>query len=74
MTKSIFRAFSPFSAGFRPRFLPRRNSGGADFQAAKELGVEICRAPGLPGKWAPLSAAQAIRDGIGRILRKEGIL
>lgn len=74
MIKSILRAFSPFNAGFRPRFLPRRKPGGADFLAAKELGAEVLHALGLPGKWAPLSAAQAVWGGIDRILRQEGIL
>ncbi len=55
-------------------FLCWRKPGGADFQAAKELGAEAIHALGLPGKWAPLSAAQAIQNGIDRILQEEGIL
>ena len=44
------------------------------FQAAKELGALAIHALGLPVNWAPLSAAQAIQNGIDRILQEEGIL
>ena len=38
--------------------------GGMDRQAARELGVRVVDAPGLPGKTAPQSAASAIADTI----------
>lgn len=36
--------------------------GGVDFEAAKELGISAVLCPGLPGKYAPLSSARAIKD------------
>ena len=33
-----------------------------------QLGLRALTAPGLPGKWAPLTAAQAIRDAVYNIL------
>ena len=41
--------------------------GGVDFAAAKELSVTAAACPGLPGKYAPLSSAQAILACIKRI-------
>ncbi len=38
--------------------------GGVDFEAAKKLGISAALCPGLPGKYAPLSSARAIRDSI----------
>lgn len=35
--------------------------GGVDFKAAEELGVSAVLCPGLPGRYAPLSSAKAIR-------------
>ena len=40
--------------------------GGIDFTAAKELLVTAMACPGLPGKYAPLSSAKAIRASIER--------
>ena len=42
--------------------------GGTDFEAARAFGLRALTAPGLPGKWAPLTAAQAIRDAVYNIL------
>ena len=36
--------------------------GGVDFEAAKKQGISAVLCPGLPGKYAPLSSARAIRD------------
>lgn len=36
--------------------------GGVDFEAARELGISAVLCPGLPGKYAPLSSARAIRE------------
>lgn len=38
--------------------------GGVDYPAALELGISAHLCPGLPGRCAPLSSAEAIRDAI----------
>ncbi len=38
--------------------------GGVDFQAAQEFGINAVLCPGLPGKYAPASSAEAIRKVI----------
>lgn len=38
--------------------------GGVDFQEAEKLGIHAALCPGLPGKYAPLSSARAIRQRI----------
>ncbi len=42
---------------------------GFDADAAARLGMHLTRAPGLPGKCAPESAAEAIRDSIYSIIQ-----
>lgn len=42
--------------------------GGVDRAAAKELGLRVLQAPGLPGRTAPVTAAAAIRDSVYHIL------
>lgn len=42
--------------------------GGVDQEAAKELGLRVLQAPGLPGRTAPVTAAAAIRDAVYHIL------
>lgn len=42
--------------------------GGIDRAAAKELGLRVLQAPGLPGRTAPVTAAAAIRDAVYHIL------
>ena len=42
--------------------------GGVDQAAAKELGLRVLQAPGLPGRTAPVTAAAAIRDAVYHIL------
>lgn len=44
--------------------------GGVDLEAARELGVEVVWARGLPGKVAPVTAARAIRQTIYYILQE----
>ncbi len=44
--------------------------GGVDFQSAAELGVRCVWALSLPGKVAPVSAGQAIRDTVYNMLRE----
>lgn len=46
--------------------------GGVDFAAGEELGIRIIWARGLPGKVAPLTAAEAIRDAVYHILEERG--
>lgn len=46
--------------------------GGVDFAAADELGVPVIWARGLPGKTAPLTAAEILRDAIDHILEERG--
>ena len=45
--------------------------GGIDRAAAKESGLRLTWAPGLPGRTAPVTAAAAIRDSVYHILREE---
>lgn len=42
--------------------------GGVDAEAARALGVRHIHALGLPGKWAPDSAAEAVKEAIYNIL------
>ena len=42
--------------------------GGVDPAAAEEMGLHILQAPGLPGRTAPVTAAEAIRDSVYHIL------
>lgn len=44
--------------------------GGVDFEAAKEVGVRVIWALSLPGKVAPVTAAEIIRDTIHNILEE----
>ena len=46
--------------------------GGIDQEAAKARGLRLTRAPGLPGRTAPVTAAAAIRESVYHILREEG--
>ena len=45
--------------------------GGFDEKAIPEAGLQLIRAPGLPGKCAPKSAGYAIADAVLRILKLE---
>jgi dipicolinate synthase subunit A len=47
--------------------------GGIAFEAAAELGVKAIWALSLPGKVAPVTAGQAIRDTIYNILQELGV-
>lgn len=38
--------------------------GGLDFAAAQELGINAVQCPGLPGRYAPLSSALAIKETV----------
>ena len=42
--------------------------GGVDPAAAEEMGLHLIQAPGLPGRTAPVTAAEAIRDSVYHIL------
>ena len=48
--------------------------GGIDMNAVKLLGLYAIEERGLPGKAAPVSAAQTIRNGIYHILEEKGVL
>lgn len=45
--------------------------GGVDFEAAEDLGIRTMHALSLPGKWAPETAAAAIREAVLNILDEE---
>ncbi len=45
--------------------------GGIDRAAARKRGLRVTQAPGLPGRTAPVTAAEAIRDAVYHILREE---
>lgn len=47
--------------------------GGVDYAAAQQLGVKAIQALSLPGKTAPASAADIIKDTIINIIREEAI-
>ncbi len=47
--------------------------GGVDFHAARRRGIKTIHALSLPGKVAPISAAEAMRDTIYNILHEWGI-
>ena len=48
--------------------LLRKEKGISQRAAAKELGLRVLQAPGLPGRTAPVTAAAAIRDAVYHIL------
>lgn len=45
--------------------------GGIDRERAEQLGLRCIGAPGLPGRYAPISAAELIHEAIRNILREE---
>lgn len=38
--------------------------GGVDYAAARKMGVQAVKLPGLPGKYAPYTSARIIADTI----------
>lgn len=48
--------------------------GGVDFAAAEKLGIRTQLALGLPGKWAPGAAGEAIGQTICHFLQRGGLL
>lgn len=44
--------------------------GGADYEAARELGLNAVLCPGLPGRYAPASSAEAVKEAVERILKE----
>lgn len=46
--------------------------GGVDPQAAIDCGIEVIRAPGLPGKYAPATAGMIIAETIAEYFLKKG--
>ncbi|MBE5816886.1 MAG: hypothetical protein E7315_04090 [Clostridiales bacterium] len=47
--------------------------GGVDFTAARAMGIDAELYPGLPGRYFPLSAGEAVYTAIKRIMGKENI-
>ena len=45
--------------------------GGFDSEAAQRLGLKVIAAPGLPGEYAPISAAELMRESIYAIIAEE---
>ena len=45
-------------------------AGGVDYAAARKMGVQAVKLPGLPGKYAPYTSAQIIADTIFQKLRE----
>lgn len=45
--------------------------GGVDFASAQKLGINAALCPGLPGKYAPASSAEAIKETIERIFKED---
>lgn len=54
-------------------FIPILHLSGVDFETAKLLGIRVVWALSLPGKVAPVTAAQIIRDTIFNILQEQQI-
>lgn len=48
------------------------NPGGVDFQKSKELGIKTVWALGLPGKVAPVTAAEIMKETVYNILEELG--
>lgn len=42
--------------------------GGTDFEAARAFGIRARLAPGLPGRWSPETAAEAVRLAVYNII------
>lgn len=47
--------------------------GGVDFQKAKDLGLKVIWALSLPGKTAPITSGEIIKETISNILYEEGV-
>lgn len=47
--------------------------GGIDYNAAKDLGINVIHALGLPGKYSPVSAANIIKETIYNIIEERGM-
>jgi len=45
--------------------------GGFDGKLAENIGLRVCRAPGLPGKSAPLSAAVLMKESIYKFISEQ---
>ena len=55
-------------------FCSNGTPSGVDFEAARELGLNVIHALALPGKVAPVTAAKAIKETIYNMLREAGRL
>lgn len=45
--------------------------GGVDYEAAERMGIQAVLLPGLPGKYAPLSSAEILADGILKKIKEK---
>ena len=51
---------------------PNCVSAGVDMESAKDLGVKVIWALGIPGKTAPITAGNIIKETICNILGESG--
>lgn len=52
---------------------PTGNAAGVDFEAAARLGVRVIWALSLPGKTAPVTAGESIKNTIYNMLSELGV-
>ena len=52
---------------------PNKRSAGVDLEAAKELGVKVIWALSLPGKVAPVTAGEMIKNTVLNIINEMGV-
>jgi hypothetical protein len=52
---------------------PKVESAGVDFDIARELGLHVIWALSLPGKIAPVSSGQIIKNTIVNIMNEMGV-
>ncbi len=48
--------------------------GGFDADIAEGCGIKVIKAPGLPGKYAPITAGEAVAKSLLKLLNREGLL
>ena len=48
--------------------------GGFDVEIAEQSGIYVIKAPGVPGKYAPISAGKIISDSLKKIIKREGFI
>ena len=63
----------PGARCFYVRAYPTGNAAGVDFEAAARLGVRVIWALSLPGKTAPVTAGESIKNTIYNMLSELGV-